>query len=227
MGRIPRLLALILMLVGVIGFVAALILNVFVFDGYNAYGEVPIPGSGGVHLPAGEVTVSLHTRVIGTPSGGGLPVPPLSVGITPPPGVAQPAFAESIGMTTTVNNDSRRRLWRIQVVTPGEYQVTADGQVGGYIAPRLAFGHSAAHWWLVWVFPVVFVLGLLAWIVAGRLASRLRRRGRRRSDAAEPYLPEGDGVRAAELRNLTALRDSGALTESEYRQERRRIQRGY
>ena len=130
------------MIVGVIGFVVALSLNTFIFDRYNAYGEVPIPGTGSVALPAGEVTVSLHTRVISSPTGAGLPVPPLSVQVVPPTGVAQPDFEESIGSTTTVNNDSRRRLWRMQVAVAGDYQFTTDGQVGGFIAPRLAFGHA-------------------------------------------------------------------------------------
>ena len=35
----------------IIGFVAVLILNAFVLDEYDAYGEVPIPGSSSLHLP--------------------------------------------------------------------------------------------------------------------------------------------------------------------------------
>ena len=45
----------------VLGFVAALVLNAFVLDEYDAYGEVTIPGSTNLHLPAGEVTVNFHT----------------------------------------------------------------------------------------------------------------------------------------------------------------------
>ena len=33
------------------GFVATLVLNAFVLDEYDAYGEVPIPGSTSLHLP--------------------------------------------------------------------------------------------------------------------------------------------------------------------------------
>ena len=77
-----------MMVVAVAGFIVTLVLNAFFLDKYNAYGEVPIPGSGSLHLPRGEVTVSLHTVVIGGPNGGGLPVPPLGVTITPPDGVA-------------------------------------------------------------------------------------------------------------------------------------------
>ncbi len=96
------------MVVAVIGFIVTLVLNAFVLDDYDAYGEVPIPGSASLHLPAGEVTISLHTVIIGGPNGGGLPVPPLGVTIDPPSGVAQPAVTENFGSTTTVNNDAHR-----------------------------------------------------------------------------------------------------------------------
>lgn len=225
-----------LMTIGVIGFVVALILNVFVLDRYNAYGEVPIPGSGSVHLPAGEVTVSLHTRVISSPTGGGLPVPPVSLDVTPPPGVAEPEFEESIGMTTTVNNDSRRRLWRMRVAAAGDYQFTTDGQVGAYIAPRLAFGKPAGHWTLLWVFALVFVLGLVGLIAARRFSAPRRRRqvdvdmdgdGAGAELGHAGFIPEGEGIRIEQLKTITALRDSGALTESEFAEEKRRILRGH
>ena len=54
-------------MVAVIGFIVTVILNAFVLDKYDAYGEVPIPGSTSLHLPAGELTVSFHTMVIGSP----------------------------------------------------------------------------------------------------------------------------------------------------------------
>lgn len=227
------------MAVGVIGFVAALILNVFVLDRYDAYGEVPIPGTGTVHLPAGEVTVNLHTRVVSSPSGGGLPVPPLSLRVTSPPGVAEPEFEESVGMTTTVNNDSRRRLWRMRVGTAGDYQITTDGQVGAYIAPHLAFGRPAGHWSLVALFPVVFGVGLVNFVAAQWWAARLRRRPTRaaRTDAWEipddaryvpddaRYVPDGQALRIQQLKTITALRDCGALTQKEFAEEKRRILR--
>ncbi|WP_083022421.1 SHOCT domain-containing protein [Mycolicibacter minnesotensis] len=224
--------AAVLMAIGVIGFVVALILNVFVLDRYDAYGEVPIPGVGTVHLPAGEVTVNLHTRVISSPSGGGLPVPPISVAVTPPTGVPEPEFQESIGMTTTVNNDSRRRLWRVRVAEAGDYQITTDGEVGAYIAPRLAFGKPSGHWAFVWVFPAVFVLGLLD-LFAARLFRA--RRGSPMGAAIGPetdlnedrFIPQGEGIRIEQLKTITALRDSGALTEKEFAEEKRRILRGH
>ncbi|KLO28503.1 hypothetical protein ABW16_12435 [Mycolicibacter heraklionensis] len=231
-GRIPVVVAAGLMTIGVIGFVVALILNVFVLDRYDAYGEVPIPGTGRVHLPAGEVTVNLHTRVISSPTGGGLPVPPISVTVTPPDGVPDPEFQESVGMTTTVNNDTRRRLWRIYVAEAGDYQIATDGQVGAYIAPRLAFGKPAGHSTLLWVFPVVFALGLVD-LVAGRLLTARRRRsptetvGSGTDFGHDRFVPEGEGIRIEQLKTITALRDSGALTEKEFAEEKRRILRGH
>ena len=56
-----------MMVVAVAGFVATLVLNAFFLDRYNDCGEVPIPGSASLHLPAGQVTISLHTVVIGSP----------------------------------------------------------------------------------------------------------------------------------------------------------------
>ncbi|MGB6516466.1 MAG: SHOCT domain-containing protein, partial [Mycobacterium sp.] len=44
--RIAILVSILTIVVAVIGFVVTLILNAFVLDKYNAYGEVPIPGSG-------------------------------------------------------------------------------------------------------------------------------------------------------------------------------------
>ena len=54
-----------MMIVSVAGFIVTLVLNAFFLDKYNAYGEVSVPGASRLHLPAGEVTISLHTVVIG------------------------------------------------------------------------------------------------------------------------------------------------------------------
>ena len=55
-------------------------LNDTVWDKYDAYGEVPIPGTRTLHLPQGDVKVSFHTEIAGTMEGGGLPIPRLSFG---------------------------------------------------------------------------------------------------------------------------------------------------
>ncbi len=227
--------AVVTMIVAVAGFIITLVLNAFFLDKYNDYGEVPIPGAGSLYLPAGEVTVSLHTVVIGG-ADGGLPVPPLGVTITPPDGVAQPTMTESIGSTTTVNNDAHVRVWVAQIPAAGTYHVTTDGQVNGYIAPRLAFGHSSSYGYLVWVFVALFVLGLADSILSGWWLARTRRRAAAAvvSRSWEPasslsgaYEPTDEGVRLERLKTLAALRDSGALTEEEFQTEKRRILGGH
>lgn len=208
--RIVIVVSSVVLVLSLIGFIATMILNAFVFDDYDAYGEVPIPGSGQVHLPAGEVTVSFHTLVIGSPSGGGLPVPQLGFDIDPPDGVAEPAVTEDYGGTTTVNNDAHRRVWVMQVPAEGDYTITTDGQTGGFINPRLAFGHANQHGNLVWVFVASFVVALLS------LIGTLLWWPRKRRPVVPPYLVE-------QLNHLTALRDSGALTPAEFEAEKRRI----
>jgi hypothetical protein len=216
------------LVVAVVGFVVTLVLNAFVFDKYNAYGEVPIPGSKHVYLPEGQATVSFHTQTVGS-SGGGLPVPPLELTIDPPDGVPEPQVTESYGTTTTINNDAHVRVWRMNVPTEGTYQITAGGQVDGYINPRLAFGHDASRWWLVWLFAGLFVVGAIE--LAASITWAVRR-GKRPSparasqatfDVSDPYTPSADGIRFQQLRHLAALRDSGALTEEEFEAEKRRL----
>ncbi len=228
-----------------------LVLNAFFLDDYDAYGEVPIPGSGSVHLPRGEVTINFHTVMTGS-GGGGLPVPPLGITFTPPDGVAQPTVSENIGSTTTVNNDAHVQVWTAQIPADGTYNITTDGQVNGYIIPRLAFGHPNALSFLVWVFVGMFFAGLFATILLSMWLSRSRRKATAAGVTGAPFLPppaapapwppvppmpspaplsppsgayepSGEGVRLERLKTLAALRDSGALTEQEFEAEKRRI----
>ncbi|WAJ43174.1 SHOCT domain-containing protein [Mycobacterium sp. Aquia_216] len=236
-ARISFISAVVVTIMSVAGFIVAVVLNIFFLDEYNAYGEVPIPGSGSLHLPQGEVTVSLHTVVIGSPNGG-LPVPPLGVTITPPDGVAQPALTENIGSTTTVNNDAHLRVWVAQIPADGTYNIMTDGQVNGFIQPRLAFGHSSSYGFLIWLFVGTFVVGLTASIIAGRWLRSTRHKaaaavvqgaspivsvGTPQQSPTTAYEPSDEGVRVERLKTLAALRDSGALTEDEFQTEKRRI----
>jgi hypothetical protein len=252
LAKISLAAAIVMMVVAVGGFIVALVLNAFFLDKYNAYGEVPIPGAGSLYLPAGDVTISLHTMVISGPNGGGLPLPPLGVTIGPPDGVAQPVVTESIGSTTTVNNDAHVRVWVAQISSAGTYNVTTDGKVNGFIDPRLAFGHSSSYGFLVWVFVVMFVVGLVDSIMSGMWLARTRRRAAAAFVAGAPHYPHypvvgptvsvatpeapppataheptDEGVRLERLKTLAALRDSGALTEQEFQTEKRRILEGH
>jgi len=239
-ARIMIWISILTLVVSVAGFIATLILNAFVLDKYDAYGEVPIPGSSSLHLPAGEVTVSFHTQVIGSPGGGGLPVPELKLRLVPPDGVSDPKVIENVGSTTTVNNDAHVPVWVVQIPAEGTYGVQTDGQVNGYINPTLAFGHGSSYGWLVWLFVGLFVLGLIDLVAslfwsarAGKTArllgpeELLTLEGPTWNAGAAPsdtsYTPTDDGVRIEQLKSLAALRDSGALTEAEFEAEKRRV----
>jgi hypothetical protein len=239
-ARIAVATSVVTLVVAVAGFVLTLALNAFVLDKYNAYGEVPVPGSSSLHLPAGQVTVSFHTQVIGSPSGGGLPVPRLGLGIDPPAGVPEPVVTENYGSTTTVNNDSHRRVWLVQVPAEGDYTITTEGQVSGFISPRLAFGHSSSYGSLVWVFVGLFVVGLIGVVLSALWLARTRRVVSPLWQPSTPpavspvvtatpeatHLPTDEGVKLEQLKTLVALRDSGALTEAEFEAEKRRILEG-
>ncbi len=170
------------LVVAVVGFIATLILNAFVLDEYDAYGEVSIPGSTSLHLPAGEVTVSFHTMVTGSPTSG-FPIPDLKFSITPPAGVPKPQVTESVGGTTTVNSDTHVQVWVVQIPEEGTYDIVTDGNVNGYISPRLAFGHGSSYGWLTWVFGGLLALGVVELVAAlfwsarsAKAASHSRRR---------------------------------------------------
>lgn len=225
------------MVLSVAGFIVTLVLNAFFLDAYNAYGEVSIPGSGSLYLPVGDVTVSLHAVVISGPNSGGLPVPPLGVTIAAPDGVPQPVLTESIGSTTTVNNDAHVRVWVAHAPASGTYNITTDGQVNGFIEPRLAFGYGSSYGFLVWVFVALFVVGLLVCVGSVRWLARTRRKAVAAA-VADPDIrtavtpqpssaaarePSDEGVRLERLTTLAALRDSGALTNKEFQGEKRRI----
>jgi len=235
--RVAILSAILTLVIGGVGLVAMLILNAFVLDEYDAYGEVPIPGSTTLHLPAGEVTVSFHTMVTGSPSSG-FPIPDLKFNITPPVGIAKPQVTESIGGTTTVNSDTHVQVWVMQMAQEGTYDIETDGNVNGYINPRLALGHGSSYGWLTWVFGGLLALGAVELAVALLWSARSAKAARPLAPEelaapaestwdgrlrAVPTTPSDQGMRLEQLKQLAALRDSGALTEEEFETEKRRI----
>ena len=231
--RILTVVAAVTMVVAGIGFVATLILNAFVFDDYDAYGEVPIPGSSRLELPAGEVTVTFHTVLVGG-SGNGLPVPPLTYRMTGPDGV-DVQLAEDYGGTTTVNNDARVRVGYLHLPNAGTYDVELDGNVSAYLNPSLAFGHGSSYGHLPWILAAVFGFALVDLIVARIWAARVRRSDRdapqwSADDSVPPpiravpsYASSDDALRVQTLESLARLRDSGALTQDEYDAEKKRV----
>lgn len=235
--RIAVIAAILTRVVGAAGFFVTLMLNAFVFDEFDAYGEVPVPGSGRLHLPAGEVTISFHTAVTGG-TGGGFPVPALQLAISPSAGGPDPVVTETMGSTTSVNNDVRVRIWVAQIPADGTYDIETGGNVRGYIDPRLAFGRDTSSGWLPWALGGLFVAGLAGLAPALVWSSRAGRRPqplRGPVSLDEPswpgplpppvasYQPTDQGVRLEQLKTLAALRDSGALTAAEFEAEKRRI----
>jgi hypothetical protein len=109
-------------------------------SGYRAYGEVPIPGTQTLHLPAGKVAITFHAETVGIPEAG-LPIPDLKLDINPPDGVADPAVAESTGGTTSFNNDAWRQVWVADIAQAGDYQIATEGQVSAFVSAHLAFGY--------------------------------------------------------------------------------------
>ena len=231
---VPRILAIsgiLTMIVGGIGFIVVMALNAFVLDEFDAYGEVPIPGSGQLQLPAGEVQISFHTAVTGSPSGS-FPIPALKLGIDPPAGAPEPVLTESRGTTTTVNSDTHIRIWTAQVPVAGVYRIRTGGDVNGYINPRLAFGHASSYGYLHWVFAALFGVGVLD-LILSRVFVRMRGRGQpagvvlpempQAFRPIDPYTPSDEGVRLEQLKTISALRDSGALRPTEFEAEKRRI----
>lgn len=239
-SRVVLVSAILTLVVGGAGLIVSLILNAFVLDKYDAYGEVPIPGSASLHLPAGEVTASFHTVVMGS-SNGGLPVPNLNLSIVGPvgmPDAPEVQVTADVGSSTTVNNDARVRVWALRVPQAGTYQITTAGDVNGYIDPRLAFGHGSSYGWLPWVFGALLAAGAVELTAALMLSARAGKQARPlRPDelvnteeptwtgglSAVPSTPTDQGVRLEQLKQLAALRDSGALTEDEFEAEKRRI----
>jgi hypothetical protein len=227
-----RAAAILLMVGSGIGFIVTLVLGAFVLDKYDAYGEVPIPGTAKLHLPAGQVTVNFHTVTVGNSSGGGLPVPHLVLDIDPPAGVANPKVTENVGGSTSVNNDIHRRVWVAQIPVEGDYIITTGGEVNGFISPRMAFGHDSDSN-IAWpgICAGVFVIGLVGTITASVWRSRAKPRAAESPPwqasaptADEPVvIPSDQGVKIEQLKTLAALRDSGALTEKEFQSEKRRV----
>jgi len=234
-ARAVRLSAILSLVVGGAGFILMMCLNAFVLDEYDAYGQVPVPGEGRIELPAGEVNISFHTLMVG--SSNGFVLPPLKLSIIPPDGVADPVLTENHSGTTSVNGDTHARVWIAQVPTAGTYQIRTDGPMGGYVNPQLAFGHDTQYDWLTVLSAGVFGLGVVELLLSMHLARRQPIRTSDGSaaptpiDLSEPVgvpsvEPTDEGVRLQQLKTITALRDSGALTPDEFEAEKRRILEG-
>lgn len=227
-SRVARALMLVMGVVAALCLAGLISLAVLGGSTYKDYGEMDIPGSAVIDLPAGKVIVSFHVKT----SGEGIAVPPLRMSIEPPPGVRDPGVYDALGDSVTVNNEVHRQVWVMQVETAGRYPVSIDGPVADYDEPRLAFGRERGSEGLVWVLVAASVMSTDLAIAAWWFQRVQRRRSQSGSEpsvsavTADPYVPTDEGVRLEQLKNIAALRDSGALTESEFQAEKRRILEG-
>jgi hypothetical protein len=158
----------------------------------DPYGEVPIPGSATLHLPAGEVDLTLR-------SAGCLdvqPVPPLSIRVSGPDGSLQPKTTESRRTKYFTADDMWVRVWVVNVAKEGDYHVEVEGEVYGPYQPWLTFRHMGNDFLNVaillgailssFVFSVaiVVVATVLLATLCGLCAGAVSRRNQQ-----EPYAP--------------------------------------
>jgi hypothetical protein len=177
---IPRILttvAIVTMVVSAIGFIAGVLLNIYVLDkyaDYDAYGEAPISGANSkVDLKAGDMTVYLHTVQIDG-AGSGIAIPGLHFRIRVPGG-AEATMNENYGRWTTGDNDTHVRIGDLHVPADGNYEIKVDGDVKAYQKPSLAFGERTGLTILPVLFAVSFGLAVVVLIVARVWAARVRR----------------------------------------------------
>jgi hypothetical protein len=224
-----------LMVLCIVGFVGTLVWHSFGGD-YDKYGRIAVPGSGTVTLPRGEVEIHYAVRLATNGSGGALTVPSLRFSMEAPAGARDPVVTQDGGGTVVVNTAAHVRVWKLQVADAGDYSVTTDGDVGGFIQPQLTFGRKS--WMPAWpaaVFALVFVvaLGLVVVAAAARSGGSSSPRPKAAS-ATVPYgspssttlntnTPEQELARLARLQQLTDLHRAGTLSDAEYEAARGRL----
>jgi hypothetical protein len=219
-------------------------------SGYRAYGEVPIPGTQTLHLPAGKLAITFHAETVGIPEAG-LPIPDLKLDINPPEGVADPPVTESAGGTTSFNNDAWRQVWIADIPQAGDYQIATEGQVSAFVHASLAFGYlnftpqspAGPSHTLLHASAIAFGAALVTLVLClvavrrlsggtGRSESPLERAnsGFTQHVSAEPapapsaiaVTPPAAGI-AGRLEELETLRASGAISDAEYAAKRQQI----
>jgi hypothetical protein len=130
----------------------------------NQYGRVPIPGHKIVHLPAGDIEVSVAAALPGrgneTPE---LLLPTLTLTMKAHHGEA-PLVSEDIGSSVNANDnevDTQRRVWKLEVPTEGNYLAVLKGDFTGYgVNAQAWFGRepNPLHGWQVFLVAMAIVL---------------------------------------------------------------------
>lgn len=243
--RIAITASVVILILGAVGAFASAMVNAFVIADPEAYGQVPVPGSASLELPAGDVDISYRAvnRTVGSQ---GMLVPPIQLGITPPAGVAYPLITDSMSSSTKSNREFTVRVFTAHIEQAGTYRIDVKANVFESQQPRLLFGHSSPYYWVVWPFIGMAVLAGAALAASIVWALRAGKRtypvapqqfgapvnwppadptpaGWPPASAAGPQVPDDRAIRLEQLKTIAALRDSGALTEAEFEAEKRRI----
>jgi len=158
--------------VGVAGFLASMALD-GLSNAYKAYGEVPIPGSESLHLPAGDVLVSFRADVGQDEE---LPIPRnLELVIAAPSGVPQPSVTNQLGGTFAISgtpgitSHARQQVKVVHIPVAGDYTVTTSGNDRSAVNPRLVFGRDSLFGSLMWALGGLAVVGLVGCLATWRL----------------------------------------------------------
>jgi hypothetical protein len=142
---------------------------------------------------------------------------------------------EDRGGSVIVNSAAHVRIWKVRVQDAGDYSVTTDGDVGGYIAPQLTFGQrSPVPAWPAAVFALVFVVALALVVVAAAAGKGGASSRSHAAPATVPYgpassaklntnTPEQELARLEKLQQLTDLHRAGTLSDAEYDAAKARI----
>ncbi len=240
-GGAPRtaiIVSVVALVIGVLGIIASVMVNAFVIADDDAYGEVPIPGSASLELPAGDVDIAYRATTL-TVGGKGVMVPPIQLAITPPAGVATPLITDSMSSSSKTNREITVRVFTAHIKEAGTYRIDAKASVFESQNPRLTFGHSSPYYWVMWPFIGMTVLAAVALGLSIMWSLRSGKRPTPLPAYPSTYAPTGtptytptysgsqvpddQAVRLEQLKTIAALRDTGALTEAEFEAEKRRI----
>ncbi len=128
----------------------------------NQYGRVPIPGHKVLHLPSGEVEVTVAAALPGrgneTPE---LLLPELTLTMKAKGGQEAPTVEEDIGPSVNANDsevDTQRTAWKLHVPEAGNYLAVGEGDFTGYgVNAQAWFGRepNPLHGWQGFLFAML------------------------------------------------------------------------
>jgi hypothetical protein len=182
------------LLISVFIFIPLIFLNSnLVWGEANQYGRVPIPGHKVVHLPSGEVEVTVAAALPGrgneTPE---LLLPPLTLTMKAKGAQEAPTVSEDIGPSVNANDsevDTQRTAWKLHVDEEGNYLAVLQGDFTGYgVNAQAWFGRepNPLHGWQV------FLFAMLVTAVGTPLFYGVKALWRRRRRRNGPTKAEGD-----------------------------------